>query len=390
MVNVVIAAAARTPIGKFGGTLRDLEAWELGAVAIREAVKRAGTEGGEVDEVIMGNVLQAGQGMNPARQAAIGAGIPRDRPSVTVNKVCASGLKAVIMGAQAVRLGDADVVVTGGMESMSNAPYLVSRARWGYRKGHGRFLDSMILDGLWCSLTDLHMGMIAEKLASRFGISRRDQDCFALESFKKSFRAHREGKFREEIVGVEVPGGKGRVEEDETPGRTPSMRLLEKLPAAFAEGGTVTAGNASGINDGAAALLLAGEFTASKMGLGVLARIEGYASAAGDPALMGLLPVPAMRKALHRSGLGLEDVDLFEIHETFAASSILVNRELGIDGQRLNIRGGAIALGHPIGASGARILVTLIHSLVDRGKETGLASICLGGGQALAMVIRRI
>jgi acetyl-CoA C-acetyltransferase len=392
MEQVVIAAAARTPIGKFGGGLRELEAWQLGSAVTREVVKRARINADDVDEVIFGNVLQAGQGMNPARQASVEAGVPFETPSMTINKVCASGLKAIILGVQAIQLGDADIVVAGGMESMSNAPYLVDRARWGYRTGHGSFTDSMILDGLWCSLTDMHMGVIAENLATRFGISREEQDSFALKSFQKAREAVENGKFKTEIVPVVLTHGRKRsmrIVQDETVGKDTSMKLLAKLPPAFCEKGTITAGNASGINDGAAGVLLVGEGVAQRMRLPVLARIEGYASAAGDPELMGLTPVSAINKALGRSGLTLAEIDLLEIHETFAVSSILVNRKLHINEEKLNTRGG-IALGHPIGASGARILVTLIYALRDEELDTGVASICLGGGQAAAMVVRRI
>jgi acetyl-CoA C-acetyltransferase len=393
MDSVVIVSAARTPIGKLGGVLKELSAWELGAMAIQAVLQRAGIEADEVDEVIMGNVLQAGQGMNTARRAAVKSGISCRTPAYVVNKVCASGLKAVILGTQSLLLGDAEIIVAGGMESMSNAPYLLERARWGYRMGHDRFLDSMILDGLWCSLTDRHMGTIAENLAERFHISRDEQDAFSARSYEKATSARKEGKFRNEITPVNV-GTKGEkaiiVDTDETTERKPSLPVLKKLPPAFVTGGTVTAGNSSSINDGAAAVILMKESAARQRGFRSCVRIEGYASVADDPDLMGLTPIAAMTKTLNIAGLSREQIDLFEIHETFAVSSILVNRELGVEEDKCNIHGGAIALGHPIGASGARILTTLVHALQNSGRVTGLSSICLGGGQAVAVAVRRI
>lgn len=389
MEKVVIVSGCRTPIGSFGGTLKDISAPKLGAIAIAEAVRRAGIAPDEVGEVIMGNVLQAGQGQNPARQAAMQAGIPKEVPSFTVNKVCASGLKAVILGAQAIALGDSRVIVAGGMENMSMAPYAVPKARWGERMGHDQFLDLMIHDGLWEIFHGYHMGVTAENVAKRYNISREEQDRFGLASQEKARRAIKEGRFKEEIVPVEVPQKKGETfmfDTDEHPRET-SMEKLAALRPAFLPDGTVTAGNASGINDSAAALVLMAESEARSKGLEPMARIRSWASAGVDPAYMGTGPIPATRKALERAGLGIQDLDLVELNEAFAAQSLACIRELGLEMERVNPNGGAIALGHPIGASGARILVTLIYEMKRRGARFGLATLCIGGGQGCAVVI---
>lgn len=392
MEEVVIVSAARTPIGSFGGSLKDIPAHRLGSIAIAEAVKRARISPSDVEEVIMGNVLQAGQGQNPARQAAMGAGIPQETPSFTVNKVCASGLKAVILAAQAIALGDAKVVVAGGMENMSMTPYAVPKARWGERMGNDQFLDLMIHDGLWEIFHGYHMGVTAENVAKRYNISREEQDRFGLASQEKARAAIREGKFKEEIVPVEIPQKKGApaiFDTDEHPRET-SMEKLAALKPAFIPDGTVTAGNASGINDSAAALVLMPATTAQARGLKPLARIRSYASAGVDPAYMGTGPIPATRKALEKAGVGVKDLDLVELNEAFASQSLACIKELGLDMGKLNPNGGAIALGHPIGASGARILVTLLYEMKRRGAKLGLATLCIGGGQGCALVVEAV
>lgn len=389
MTEVVIVSACRTAIGSFGGTLRDIPASKLGAIAIKEAVKRANLEPGEVEEVIMGNVLQAGQGQNPARQAAMAAGIPQEVPSFTVNKVCASGLKAVILAAQAIALGDCRIVVAGGMENMSLAPYAVPKARWGERMGHDQFVDLMIHDGLWEIFYGYHMGVTAENVAKRYNITREEQDHFGLASQEKAWAAIRGGKFKEEIVPVEVPQKKGPpvlFEVDEHPRET-SMEKLAALKPAFLPDGTVTAGNASGINDSAAALVLMSHQEAKARGLAPMARIRSWASAGVDPAYMGTGPIPATRRALEKAGLTIQDLDLVELNEAFAAQSLACIRELGLDMGKVNPNGGAIALGHPIGASGARILVTLLYEMKRRGAHLGLATLCIGGGQGCALIV---
>jgi acetyl-CoA C-acetyltransferase len=391
MEEVAIVGAARTPIGSFGGSLADVPVPQLGATVIAAALERAGLSPHQVDEVIMGNVLSAGVGMNPARQAAMSAGLPETVPATTVNKVCGSGLKAVALAAQAITLGDAEVVVAGGMESMSRAPYLLPRARFGYRMGHGEVLDHMIKDGLWCALEDCHMGNTAENVARDYEISREDQDRFAYESHMKAARAWQEGRFAEEVVAVEVQGRQGtmRVDRDEHIRPDTTMEKLARLRPAFANGGTVTAGNASGINDGAAAVVLASKRKVRELGLEPLAWVKAYASAGVPPRIMGMGPVPAVRKVLERAGLSLGDIDLIEANEAFAAQSLAVGRELGWDWERVNVNGGAIALGHPIGASGARILVTLLYEMRRRQARRGLATLCIGGGQGIAMVVER-
>jgi acetyl-CoA C-acetyltransferase len=389
MNEVVLAGAIRTPIGTFGGSFAEASATELGAVAVREALKRAGVQPEDVDEVIMGNVLSAGLGMNPARQAAIAAGIPDSVPATAVNKVCGSGLKAVALATQAIILGDADVVVAGGMEGMSSAPYLLPKGRYGYRMGHGEVTDHMIKDGLWCALTDCHMGNTAENVALEREISRGDQDEFSVQSQQKAGAAWDNGRFADEIVPVEVKQRKGTVtvEKDEHFRPDTSMEALSKLRPAFAADGSVTAGNASGINDGAAAVVVMSRKKAQELGVKPMGSVRSYASAGVPPRIMGIGPVPATQKVLAKSGLSLDEIDLIEANEAFAAQSLAVGRELGWDWERVNVNGGAIALGHPIGASGARILVTLLHEMKRRNAKRGLATLCIGGGQGIAMVV---
>jgi acetyl-CoA C-acetyltransferase len=390
MTDIVILSGCRTPIGTFGGVLKDVPAVELGALVVREALTRAGVLPEAVDETILGCILQAGLGMNPARQASIRSGIPESVPAHTVNKVCGSGLKAVILATQAIKAGDAQVVVAGGLESMSRAPFLLPGARWGERLGHGQVLDHMIHEGLTDAFHDIHMGITAENLAERYGISRDDQDAFAAESQARAAAATREGRFQAEIVPVPITQKKGapkRVDQDEHPRPDTTRESLARLKPAFKKEGTVTAGNASGLNDGAAALVLASAEKAAALGAKPRARVVSYASAGVDPKIMGIGPVPAVRKALDKAGLSAAAIDLFELNEAFAAQSLAVLRELKLDPARVNVNGGAIALGHPIGASGARILVTLLHALQARGLKRGLASLCIGGGQGVAMVV---
>jgi acetyl-CoA C-acetyltransferase len=389
---VVIISGCRTPIGTFGGAFKDVSAVALATVAVREAVRRAGVRPDQVDEVILGNVLQAGLGMNPARQAAIHAGLPQSVPAHTVNKVCGSGLQAVMLAAQALRCGDAEVVVAGGTESMSRAPYLLPGARWGERLGNGRALDHMIHEGLTDAFHDIHMGITAENVVDKYGISREEQDRFSADSQARAVAAIKAGRFKDEIVAVPVPGKKGETlfDTDEHPRPDTTVETLARPKAAFKPGGTVTAGNASGLNDGAAALAVTTAERARTLGAKPLARVVSYASVAVDPRIMGIGPVPAVRKALEKAGLGAGQIDLFELNEAFAAQSLAVLRDLGLDPARVNVNGGAIALGHPIGASGARILVTLMHALRARDLRLGLASLCIGGGQGVAMVIERL
>jgi acetyl-CoA C-acetyltransferase len=394
MGKPVIVSAARTAIGTLGGALAQLPATELGAIVVREAVKRARLDPAQVDEVILGHVLPAGLGLNPGRVAALAAGIPKEVGSFTVNKACGSGLKAVVLAAQAIALDEAEVIVAGGMESMSGAPYLLKKARFGYRMGHDQLLDAMIADGLTCPITHVHMGITAENIAARYGIGREEQDAFALESQQKAAAAIRDGKFKAEIVPVEVPAAKKgetvRFDTDEHPRPETSLQALARLRPAFKpDGGTVTAGNASGINDGAAAVVVMSEQRARALGLTPLAAIRAYASAGVDPALMGMGPWPASEKALARAGLRREEIDLWELNEAFAAQSLGVLRELRIPKNRVNVHGGAIALGHPIGASGCRVLVTLLHAMADRDARLGVAALCIGGGQGIAMVVER-
>jgi acetyl-CoA C-acetyltransferase len=387
----VLLSAVRTPIGKFLGTLSPVPAPRLGAIVVREALSRAGVPAERVDEVVMGNVVGAGLGQNPARQAAIHGGVPPSVPAVTVNKVCGSGLKAVMMAAQAIRCGDARVVVAGGMESMSNAPYLLPAARTGLRMGHGQALDAMIHDGLWDSYNDFHMGRTGEIVAERWDVSREQQDRWAVESHRRAIAAIDAGKFRNEIVPVEVPQGKKPpivFDTDEGPRRDTSLETLARLRPAFQEGGTVTAGNAPGVNDGAAALVVASREEASRLGARPRAEIVAYAASGLAPELVMMAPEIAIRKIWEKTGWSAGDVDLYEINEAFAVQQVALGRVLGIPHEKHNALGGAVALGHPIGASGARVLTTLLHALEDRGLERGVAALCLGGGNAVAMAIR--
>lgn len=393
MREVAIVSAARTAIGSFGGSLSQVPATELGAVVIKEVLHRAGISGEQVDEVIMGNVLQAGLGQGPARQAAIAAGIPHHVPSMTINKLCGSGLKAVHLGTQAIQLGEAEVVVAGGMENMSLAPYLLPKARTGYRMGDQTVVDSMIHDGLMCAMNNYHMGITAENLAEKYNLSREEQDAFAASSQQKAERAISEGRFKEEIVGVQIPQRKGDpivIDTDEYPKSGVTTEGLAKLRAAFKKDGTVTAGNASGINDGAAAVLLMSVEKATELGLKPMAIIRGNGHVGVDPAIMGIGPVGATEKALKKAGLTLQDMDLIEANEAFAAQSLAVGKELGWNPEIVNVNGGAIALGHPIGASGARVLVTLLHEMQKREAKLGLATLCIGGGQGVATIVERV
>lgn len=391
--EVVIVSAVRTAIGSFGGSLSNIPVPKLGAYVLKEALNRAGIEAEQVDEVIMGNVLQAGVGQGPARQAAMEAGIPFQVPSMTINKICGSGLKAVHLATQAIQLGEADVVLAGGMESMSLAPYLLPKARTGYRMGNQEVVDSMINDGLWCAMNQYHMGITAENVAAHYGISREEQDEFAALSQQRAQKAIEEGKFKAEIVPVEVPQRKGDpiiFDTDEFPRKGTTVEGLSKLRPAFKADGTVTAGNASGINDGAAALLLMSAKKAEELGLKPMAVIRANANAGVDPALMGTGPVPATKKALAKAGLTIADLDLIEANEAFAAQALAVGRELDWDIEKVNVNGGAISLGHPIGASGARILVTLLYEMERRQAKYGLATLCIGGGQGVATIVERV
>jgi len=393
MSDAVILSACRTPIGSFGGALKDLSASDLGAVVIREALTRAGVDPEKLDDVIMGCVLQAGAGMNVARQAALKAGVPVDVPAETVNRVCGSGLQAVVHAAEAIAAGYTSTFVAGGMESMSNAPYLLKGARWGLRMGHAEATDSMLAEGLTCAINSCHMGITAEEIASRYRISRAEQDAFAAESQRRAVEALRDGRFAAEIVPVSLPQKKGeaqRVAVDEYPRAGTTVDKLAALRPAFKTDGSVTAGNASGINDGAAALVVTSAARAAQLGVTPLARILSYATAGVDPIIMGMGPVPAVRRALDRAGLRNEDIDLFELNEAFAVQALAVARELQLDPARVNIHGGAIALGHPIGASGARILTTLLHALKARKARYGVAALCIGGGMGIAIIIEAL
>jgi acetyl-CoA C-acetyltransferase len=385
----VILSACRTAIGSFGGSLKDLSAADLGAVVIREAIARAQVDPAAIGDVIMGCVLQGGAGMNVARQAALKAGVPKEVPSETVNRVCGSGLQAVVHAAEAMQTGYIDLAVAGGTESMSGAPYYLKGARWGYRMGNAEVTDSVLAEGLTCAIEGCHMGVTAENIVDRFGISRADQDAFAAESQARAERAIANGVFKGEIVGVE-PVKKGeltRFDTDEHPRRGTTVHTLGGLKPAFKKDGSVTAGNASGINDGAAALVVATEARAYQLGRAPLAKVISFASTGVAPAIMGMGPVDAVRKALQRARLSIEDIDLFELNEAFAAQALAVARELGLDASKVNTRGGAVALGHPIGASGARILTTLIYALRAQGGGKGVAALCIGGGMGIAMVV---
>jgi acetyl-CoA C-acetyltransferase len=391
MESAVIVSAVRTPVGSFGGQFKDVPATELGAHAVRAALEAVGVSGREVDEVVLGCVLQAGLGQNPARQVGITAGIPKEVPATTINMLCGSGLKAVAIASQMIRCGDVDVVVAGGMENMTRAPYLLPSGRFGARMGNAELIDSMVHDGLWDAFNDIHMGTTAENLADQYDISRKEQDAFAASSQQKAEQAAAENVFADEIVPIDVPakGGTRLVESDESPRAGTTTDALAKLRAAFRrDGGTVTAGNSSGINDGAAAIIVMSERKARELGLRTFGMVESYASVGVEPKIMGIGPVPAVRKALARAGLQLDDIDLFELNEAFAAQSIAVLRELKIDPERINPHGGAIALGHPIGASGSRILVTLLHEMRRRNAGRGVAALCVGGGQGQAAIIR--
>ncbi|MAM59209.1 MAG: acetyl-CoA C-acyltransferase [Salinicola sp.] len=390
MRDVVIVAATRTPIGTFQGGLASVPAVTLGATVIRRVLE--GIDPAGVDEVIMGHVLRAGLGQNTARQASIEAGLPDNVPAMTVDKVCGSGLKAVHLAVQAIRCGDAETIVAGGMESMSLAPYVLPKARTGLRMGHAELLDSMIHDGLWDAFNDYHMGITAENVAERWNISRQDQDAYAAESQRRASAAREAGRFDAEITPVSVPQRRGDpvvIERDEQPRDGVTAESLGKLKPAFSKTGSVTAGNASSLNDGAAALLIMSAERAAKLGLPVLATIRAYANAAVDPATMGIGPVPATRRCLRRAGWTIDDLDLIEANEAFAAQTLAVARDLGWSKDKVNVNGGAIALGHPIGASGARILVTLLHEMQRRDAKRGLATLCIGGGQGVATAIER-
>jgi len=391
--ETLILSACRTPIGSFGGAFKDVSAVDLGAVVIREAIARAGVSPADVGDVVMGCVLQAGAGMNVARQAALKAGLPREVPAETVNRVCGSGLQAVVHAVEALRVGYVHTIVAGGTESMSNAPYLLEGARWGYRMGNAEAVDSMLHEGLTCAIESCHMGLTAEEIASRYGVSRADQDAFAAESQQRAERAIAEGRFTDEIVAVPIPQKKGDsqlVHVDEYPRAGTTSEKLAGLKPAFKKDGSVTAGNASGINDGASALVVATHARANAVKARPLARIVSYASTGVEPMVMGIGPVPAVRTALERAKLTLADIDLFELNEAFAAQSVAVVRELGVDPAKVNVNGGAIALGHPIGASGARVLTTLLYALRARNLRFGVASLCIGGGMGIAMVVETL
>jgi acetyl-CoA C-acetyltransferase len=390
MDHAVILSACRTPIGSFGGVFRDLSAPDLGAIVIREAIARAGIDPKDIGDVIMGCVLQAGAGMNVARQAAIKAGVPVEVPAETVNRVCGSGLQAVVHAVEAVSAGYIDLVVAGGTESMSNAPFFLKGARWGYRMGNAEVVDSMLQEGLTCAIKGCHMGNTAEEIVTRYNVSRADQDTFAAESQRRAEEAINAGRFDREIVAVEVPQRKGapaRITRDEYPRAGTTAEKLGALRPAFAKHGTVTAGNSSGINDGAAALLVTTGRKARDSGRTPMARVLSYCTTGVDPMIMGMGPVEAMRKAARRADLALDALDVIELNEAFAAQSVAVVRELGLDPAKVNVHGGAIALGHPLGASGARVLTTLVHTLQARGGGRGAAALCVGGGMGTAMIV---
>lgn len=391
MEEAVILSATRTPVGTFNGSFADVPAVELGRLVVAEALRRAGVPADVLDEVLLGNVLSAGLGQNPARQASIFAGVPDHVPATTINKVCGSGLKTVALAAQAIRAGDGEVIVAGGLENMSRAPYLLQKARTGYRMGNAELVDEMILDGLWDAFDSCHMGITAENVAKDFEVSRQDQDEFAARSQRLAGAAIAAGAFKREITPVTVKSRKGDVvmEIDEHP-RATDMEKLGALRPAFQKDGGVTAGNASGLNDGAAALVIASASRAGTEGWQTRARIRAYASVGVAPRIMGIGPAPATRAVLKKAGMSISDIDLFELNEAFAAQSVAVARDLAVPEDKINVRGGAIALGHPIGASGARILTTLLHAMEDLDKQTGLAALCIGGGQGIAMVIERV
>lgn len=390
--EAVIISAVRTPVGKFLGTLKDFKATELGGLVVKESVKRAGLDPSDVDEVIMGCVIQAGLGQNPARQAALNGGLPATVSAVTVNKVCGSGLKSVMMAAQGVQLGDTDIVVAGGMESMSNAPYLVPKARQGYRLGHGELLDSMIQDGLWCAFNDYHMGCTGEVVAERWNVSRAEQDEYALNSHRKAAVALKAGYFKDEILPIEIPQKKGApvlFAEDETVREDTSIEALGKLKPAFKKDGSVTAGNAPGVNDGASAVVVTSLERARSMGVEPMARIAAQATSGTDPELVMMAPVEAIRKVLKKAGWSFSEVDLIELNEAFSVQAVAIVKELGLDPAKVNVSGGAVALGHAIGQSGSRLLTTMIYEMKRRDVHRGVVALCLGGGNAVAMAVER-
>lgn len=391
MTRVVLAAAYRTPIGVFGGAFKDVPAYDLGATLIEHIIKETGLNPSEINEVIIGNVLQAGQGQNPARIAAMKGGLPETVPAFTVNKVCGSGLKSIQLAYQSIVTGENDIVLAGGMENMSQSPMLVTNSRFGFKMGHQSMVDSMVYDGLTDVFNQYHMGITAENLVEQYGISREEQDTFAVNSQQKAVRAQQNGEFDSEIVPVSIPQRKGEpivVTKDEGVRENVSVEKLSRLRPAFKKDGTVTAGNASGINDGAAMILVMSEDKAKELNIEPLAVLDGFGSHGVDPSIMGIAPVGAVEKALKRSKKELSDIDVFELNEAFAAQSLAVDRELKLPPEKVNVKGGAIALGHPIGASGARVLVTLLHQLNDE-VETGLTSLCIGGGQAIAAVVSK-
>jgi acetyl-CoA C-acetyltransferase len=392
--DVVIISGCRTPVGKFQGTLSDLSAPQLGAIVVREAVKRAGLNSDQIDECIMGNVLPAGLGQNPARQAAIFAGLSPATGAMTINKVCGSGLKAVALGAQAVQTGNASIVVAGGMESMTNAPYLLPQARKGYRLGNGKVVDSMVNDGLWDIYNDYHMGVTGENVAEKYGITREEQDEFAVNSHRKAVAAMKECRFKSQIVPVEIPAKKkgeapSFFEKDESPREDTTIEVLRALKPAFKKDGTVTAGNAPGVNDGAAAVVVTSATRAKELGAQTMVRIVAQATSGVEPKWVMMAPVDAVRKIWEKTGWKNEDVDLYELNEAFSVQALGVTRELGLDLNKVNVNGGAVAIGHPIGASGARVLVTLIYEMARRNAKRGIAALCLGGGNAVAMAVER-
>ena len=392
MKKAVIVSAARTPIGSFGGAFASLSAVDLGVIAAKEAIKRAGIEPSMVEEVYLGNILGAGLGQNVARQVSLGAGIPIETPALTINMVCGSGLRAVSMAAQFVESGQCDIILCGGTESMTDTPYLLPKARWGHRMGDGKVVDYMVHDGLWDIYNDYHMGMTAENVAEQYGITREEQDEFAAQSQNRAEEAQKSGKFADEIVPVIIPQRKGDpvvIDTDEYPRHGSTVEKMSKLKPAFKKDGTVTAGNASGINDGAAALIVMSKDKAGELGLKYLCEIAGYGSAGVDPKVMGLGPVPATKKALANAGWTIDDLDLIEANEAFAAQALAVIRDLGLNPEITNVNGGAIALGHPIGASGARILVTLLYEMEKRDAKRGLATLCIGGGMGTSLLVQR-
>lgn len=391
MREVVIASACRTPVGSFGGSLKDLTARELGAIVIKEAVKRAGINPEQVDEVLFGCVLQGGLGQNIARQCSLDAGLPVEVPTITINKVCGSGLRAVSLAAQIIKAGDADIVIAGGTESMSNAPYLLDKARWGYRMGEGKLVDMMIKDGLWDVYNNYHMGITAENVNDKWGNTREEQDAFSCASQQKASKALDEGKFKEEVVPITLKTKKGETtfDLDEFVKKDATVEALAKLKPAFKKDGSVTAGNASGINDGAAALVIMSKEKADELGIKPLGKIASYASGGVDPSVMGVGPIPATQAALKKANLTIDDIDLIEANEAFAAQSLAVGKDLKFVMDKVNVNGGAIAIGHPIGASGARILVTLLHEMKRRDAKRGLATLCIGGGMGTALIVER-